>query len=625
MYIIEVLPIHKSKISESLSYFSSKDIKTGALVSVPFRSKKIKAIVLSSGLLSEQKSQIKKLSYNLKKIDKIKNEDFFDERLFKAVSDISIFYGTSKSMILKTIIPEKFLDDNVLKYKLDPIEIVSDFRIDTVQDLKEERFAIYKSYIREEFAKKNSVFFSMSSLREIEDAKSFLEKGIETRTFIITNEMTEKELALNLKKIKEMEGPYLVISTPQFLSVFAQVLKSVIVDSHNSKSYITLSRPFLDMRKVSEIICKNFNIKMVLGDVLLSLETIWKTKNDFYGEMSPLKYRYITTSNCQITFFDKQTSGKKVEIFTEKSKEIIRKIKEENRNLFIYTTRKGLSPNIFCADCGKNVVCGNCKAPVSLHENKNNKEDNFFICPRCRSKRSAMERCQKCDSWKLLSFGFGIESVLNEIKNITDSIVFTMDKDTVKTHKKALQISSDFYKTTGSIMLGTSMAIGYLNKPVDSSIVTSFDGLLSMPDFRINEKIMKDILSIREKTESNFIIQTRQPEFKILEYGTRANISDFYREEIKEREEFEYPPFSTFIKISLSGQKSTIRKEMEKIQEEFAEYDMFVFDGNFLNTKREHVVNGLLKVSNWPDPKLSEKLQKLPPQYTIKIDPDNIL
>jgi primosomal protein N' (replication factor Y) len=383
----------------------------------------------------------------------------------------------------------------------------------------------------------------------------------------------------------------------------------------------------LDYRKVIEVFSKNFNIKLILGDILLKIETIYSVKNDYFGELSPLKFRYITGTNCQIDFFGKQTSSKKIEIFTEKSKNILNETLHKNKHIFVYTTRKGLALNIFCADCGKNVVCNNCGAPVSLYENKKDKEDNFFMCNRCRTKRSALEKCQKCNSWKLIPFGFGTEAVLNEIKSITETPVYIIEKDSVKTVKKALQIVGDFYKSSKAILLGTNMAISYLNKPVDNSIVTSLDGLLTMPDFRINEKIMKDVLNIREITEENLLVQTRQSEFKILEYATRANIADFYKEEIKEREEFEYPPFSIFIKISLLGSKNIIRKEMEKLKEELSDYDMFIFDGNYLTPKKEHIVSGLIKVKKekWPDENLTKKLKQLPPQYIIKIDPDNIL
>lgn len=622
MFIIEVLPIHKSNINESLTYFSSKEVNEGSLVVIPFRNKKIKGVCVSCKLLKEQKSQIKNLSYNLKKIEKVKEENFLSKEFINFLDFASLYYCTSKSMILNSIIPDKFLDEIP---KITKTKNQSDFRVDTVQDLKEERFTLYKSFIREEFAKKNSVFFCTSSIKESEEAKNILEKGIESKTFLVTSDTTEKELKQIVKDINSATSSVLIVGTSQFLSVFCQSVESVILEGENNKSFLTLQRPFVDMRKIVFFICKFLNTRLILADTLLSIESIWQTKEDFFGELSPLKFRYIQNSEVYIENLGKQETSKKIEIFTKLCKDIIKK--ESNGNIFVYVARKGLSPYIFCGDCGKNVICNSCKAPVSLYENKKDKEANFFVCGKCKTKRSALERCQNCDSWKLIPFGFGLETVLKEIENLTDKKIFILEKETVKTHKKAESLVLEFYKTSRSILIGTSMAIPYINQKIESCIFTGFDSLLSIPDFRMNEKIMKDIINLKDKTSEKFMILTRQPEFKILEYASKAYISDFYREEIKERQDFDYPPFSVFIKISLSGQKNSIRKKMEELQENLKPFDLFIFDGNYLNSKKEHTVNGLLKIhrKDWPNKELSNRIKSLSPEFTIKIDPDNIL
>ncbi len=622
MYITEILPIHKSNISDSLSYFSSKEIKTGALVSIPFRNKKINGICVSCSGVLEQKGQIKNLSYNLKKISSVKDEDFFNKEMVDFLDYASFYYATSKSMILKSIIPEIFLTS---VQKINKQKKEAKFRVDTLQDSLKERFTIYKSFIREEFAKKNSILLVAPSIKEVLQAHQVLEKGIENKTFFLTSETSEKEAKDIVQKINSTESSFLIITTPHFLSMFCQSVENIILESENSKAYNTFERPFLDMRKIIYFLCKFLGIRLILSDSLLSIESIYQAKEDFFGELSPLKFRYIQECKTSIETLGKQENSKKIEIFSDFCKKIIKS--EDRDNLFVYVSRKGLSPYIFCGDCGKNVTCQNCLAPVALYENKKDKEDNFFICNHCKTKRTAIEKCKNCNSWKLIPFGFGLETVKKELEELCKKEIFVIDKDSVKNHKKAEKIMSDFYKKDGAILLATSMAIPYISVKISNTIFTGFDATLSIPDFRISEKIVRDILILQERTQKNLIITTRQPEFKTLEYASKSYISDFYKEEIEERKEFSYPPFTVFIKISISGEKKNIRKKMEETKEYFKPFDLFIFDSNYLNSKKEHTVNGLLTLEkkDWPNKIIFEKIMKLSPEFTVKIDPDNIL
>ncbi len=622
MYITEILPIHKSNITDSLSYFSSKEISVGALVSVPFRNKKIKGICLSCKEAIEQKSQIKNLSYNLKKIDRVKDENFMSKEMIDFLHYTELYYGTSKSMILKSIMPEVFTEE-VLKVEKKKQE--SSFRVDSIQDSLKDRFIMYKSFIREEFAKKKSIFLTVSSIQEAVSAKKILEKGIENKTFVLNSEIPLKETREIIKNINSLDGPFLVIATPQFLSVFCQSVENVIIENENSKSYITFQRPFMDMRKIIYFMCKFLKTRLILSDSLLSIENIYQTKQDFFGEFSPLKFRYISECKTHIETLGKQENSKNIDIFGNLSKGII--AKESKDNIFIYVSRKGLSPYIFCGDCGKNVICNNCLSPVALYENKKDKEDNFFVCSHCKSKRSALEKCKNCNSWKLIPFGFGLEAVKKEVENICSKEIFIMDKDTVNSHKKADILMQNFYKKNNCILIATSMAIPYITQKIPNIIFTGYDATLSLPDFRINEKIMKNILNLQERATQNLVITTRQTEFKVLQYASKGYILDFYKEEIKEREEFGYPPFKIFIKISLSGQKTAIRAKMEETKKYLEPFDLFIFDSNYLNPKKEHTVNGLITLDSkdWPEKELSEKIKNLSLDFTVKIDPDNIL
>ena len=151
----------------------------------------------------------------------------------------------------------------------------------------------------------------------------------------------------------------------------------------------------------------------------------------------------------------------------------------------------------------------------------------------------------------------------------TDLKIFRVDRDTTSTGKRVEKTISSFYASPGSILIGTEMALPYLDKKIDNTAVASLDSLFSLPDFRIHEKILHLLLKIRSLTLSSLIVQTRVPGEKVLDYALKGNLIDFYREEISAREAFNYPPFTTLIKVSLAGTRSAVLKEMDKLKELF--------------------------------------------------------
>ncbi|MCC7004413.1 hypothetical protein IT397_00630, partial [Candidatus Nomurabacteria bacterium] len=364
---------------------------------------------------------------------------------------------------------------------------------------------------------------------------------------------------------------------------------------------------------------------------LLRTETVWRFRNGDFHEQTPLKWRSVTTSTQEILDMKGGKDGDetiKFKILSDELKLQIRENRDHSENMFVFSSRRGLSPTVVCGDCGEIVRCNKCSVPIVLHGASDDSSKNFFLCHKCGEKRTAEEKCKKCGSWKLTTLGIGIETIEKEIKKEFPGIkIFKIDYDTVKKHKKAEEIAEEFYSSPGSIVLGTEMALLYLDKKIENTAVAGMDSMFSVPDFRINEKIMNILLKIRSLTNKKLLIQTRQPEQKVFEYATRGNLIDFYRNEIAEREKFGYPPFCILVKITFQGNKDAVSKEMANLKNLLAPYVVQIFPAFIETVNRKFVMHGLIKVpkENWIDKNLLEKLSNLPQYYSIRIDPENLL
>ncbi len=645
MYTVNVLPITKSAIKDSLSYFSSIFIEEGSLISVPVRNKEVPALVIECKPALEDKTALKELPYKLKKLNEKKSKHILRKEFIEASSQTAYYHATFTGQTLSTIIPGRILENSDKITEINPPNFLSENDKNLGgQAYKEpyllqapdlDRFADYKSLIRESFAKKKSVFFCVPTTEDARKAGEKLEKGIEEYTFILDNSLSKKDLIFLWNKTLTTEHPVLIIGTGMFLSIPRIDLGTIIIEKESSRSYKTITRPYIDIRIFAEKYAKLIDARLILGDIILRTETIKRFYDHELIEYTPLKWRSLTTAQTSLVDMrqykkedvDEITKEKGFRIFSDEAYEIFKDIKENNSQCFVYCARRGLSPQVVCKDCGTTVICNRCTTPVVLHESGDSK-NNFFLCHTCGEKRSAKEICKNCTSWNLVKLGIGIETVERELqKNFPDINIFRIDHDSVKNHKKAKSVVDEFYKTPSSILLGTEMAILYLDEPVEYSMVASIDSLFAIPDFRGNEKIMNILLKMRQLSAKKFIVQTRSVSEPVFEYALRGNIADFYRNEINERENFAYPPYVTLIKITYQGHREEVLEEMKKLKAFLSPYTVQIFPAFIETVKGKYVMHALIKAEkkSWPDETLVKKLQSLPPHFVVKIDPDNLL
>lgn len=633
MKLLTVIPISKGIPKETLTYFTKNEVGIGSIVKIPLRKRVVHGLVIEERSVEDMKSEIKSLSYSMKKIEEVGSKSFLDESFVNAVRKIADYNAGSVGATLFSLIPKCILEENG-KLSFQTIKSPSDrfHEINLLQSDNEERFATYKSLVREEFARSHSVFFCVPTIEDLLNTKNLLEKGIEKYTFILHSGLTAKEQVNTWQKICEEKHPVLIIATGSFLSIPRQDIGTIILEKESSRSYKMQVRPFLDIRVVVEILAKEMKARLVLGDIFLRTETLWEEKNGRYASLSPLKFRSLTSATCEIVDMRTPQDMKKKEfaIFSDKLKELLQNNIENNEHSFLFCSRKGLFPMTICSDCGTVVSCSNCNQPVVLHSKKDSagQVKNLYVCNHCGERSSSEIKCKHCEGWRLSPMGIGIDRVVEEIEKLfPNSRIFVFDKDHITTHKKAEKVRDTFYNTPGAICIGTEMALSYLNQKIENTAVVSLDSYFSIPDFQITEKVFHILLEMRSLSTRQFLVQTRQENSKIFEYATRGNLMDFYRDEIEERKSMGYPPFHTYIKLSLEGEKASIRKEMERVMDIFLPHKLQIFDAFITGIKNKHIVHGLLylKKENWPETELLQKLRGLPPHFSVRIDPASLL
>lgn len=650
MNVITVYPIIKGAFKEELTYWSSHAFEVGKIIEVPLKGRKIPALVGEVTSASHAKSNIKQASFVTRKIEKTEEKDAVYRACIEACEKISKYYAVSFSSVLKACISDVALshsasekNDNTSK---DSVKRLSSISSDVLvyQTNTEDRLGAYRSIVREEFARKKSVIIVAPTVLAAEELFNNMRKGIEDYAKIIHGSLTKKKQASIWKECLESDHPIIIVTTPYYASIPRKNVSTIILERESSRAYSSMRAPFIDYRKYVEEYAKALGARLIFGDTFLRIETLHRRDEGEINEFFPISYRVekmaellvvdmspkkVVPENESTEKKSKQTAKKdkkEFKIFSEELESMIDYASKKSEKIFLFSARRGLSPQIVCGDCGKTVVCESCEAPVVLHQTKNG-GDRFFLCHHCGRQRTALEGCKNCGSWKLTTLGIGIDTVVEELKkHFPKRQVFKIDRDTVTTDKQAKDVIDEFNKSKDGILLGTESALAFLPEVTYSAIV-SLDSLFSIPDFRINERICHTLLRILEKTTGYVLLQTRNAENGLLKHMQSGTLSNFYREEIKLREMVNYPPFCIHIKITIEDTKSSVADKMKKLQDILEEWDPMIFPAFVPSQKGKSTLHMLLSLptSDWPNNKLRGILAGLPKDYAVKINPESLL
>ena len=586
MNIVQVIPISSGLPAERLTYFSGKTLEPGAIVLVEVRKQSIPAVVVEVAPANLHKTALRQSSFRPKKLGPILQPHFFSRPFLRAIEVTANFFLVPPGAIVETIIPinlilnQKNLVGPEIKKKQSEKNNFPSER-SALQQPRSERITFYKGLIRSEFARGRSVFLCLPIGVAVERWQANLSKGIEEYTHPFAGASASTKLLERAKRAISERHPILIIGTPRFLGLPRTDLGTIIVENEASPYYKLTRRPYLDIRRLAEELAIAHGWQLVFGDTILRAETRQRLETGGLIPGAAIKQRLFSPVTAEI-IQSPPPVGKTTPAISGPVAEIIERGRQAGERIFILAARRGLAPITTCDDCGRLVACQHCQAPMVLHPARETKpgeeRQNFFLCHQCEERRPAKEACRYCSSWRLRPRGRGASEVVTEAKQRwPDSPIYEVSSDATTTTRQVSTVMTQFQKT-GGLLVGTELAMAFLNQSPAISLVLGLDSLFTVPDFRLNEKIFHLLSIIREETEQRLVIETRNPDQPIFRHLVSGLLGEFEREELAARKTFGYPPFTLLVKVSLTGSRDLVETEMKKFDSQFAEWKPDIFD-----------------------------------------------
>lgn len=344
----------------------------------------------------------------------------------------------------------------------------------------------------------------------------------------------------------------------------------VIVDEEHDSSYKQYDpNPRYNARDAVIYLAHQHKANILLGSATPALESYFNTKHGKYALVTLSKrYGDILLPEVQIANIKEATRLKQMKShFSPVLLAALDKALANKEQVILFQNRRGFSLRMECTACHHIPDCRHCDVTLIYH-----KREKHLKCHYCGYSEPVPPRCPKCEHPEMNLIGFGTEKVEEELALLYPEIrIVRMDLDTTRSKHAHHRIISDFEERRVDVLTGTQMVTKGLDFDNVSLVgILNADNMISFPDFRSFERSYQMMAQVsgragRKNKQGKVVIQTRNPQHPVIKLVIDNDYEGMYQVQIAERRQFNYPPYSRLVKLSLK------HKEPEPLTEAAAE------------------------------------------------------
>jgi len=335
-------------------------------------------------------------------------------------------------------------------------------------------------------------------------------------------------------------------------------------------------QPRYNARDVAIMRAKMSGCPVILGSATPSLESFNRALSGKF-KLLTLEDRAKRLPMPSVTVVDMKAEppqpGRTIfsSLLQVKLKETIR----QKKQALLLLNRRGFSRSLQCIDCGHIPTCPDCEISLTFHRGARR-----IVCHYCNLAEEAPGVCSSCGSHRLSHGGLGTERLEAEVKTLFPGVSVTrMDSDTTRSKGSHVKILSKMMQGEAQILVGTQMIAKGLDLPNVTLVgVVSADTPLQLPDFRSSERAFQLLTQVagragRSKVGGEVVLQSYIVNYPALLCAARHDYERFAREELADRRQAGYPPFSYLARIVLrSGENKSLEVQAANLAGYLREY-----------------------------------------------------
>ncbi len=554
-----------------LTYSSESAIEAGSIVSIPVRKKNLSGFVLS---------KVSKPSFDARPISKVVDSPPLPPQSIKLFTWMENYYPSNTGTTLQLFMPNNILKrstkSTTVKESSLEKNVVNDspqLRSPQLKIIKSINEGIQNNYLLhgETGSGKTRIYAELIE-KNLNSGKSALiltpeigltaqliaqlKADISTDLVLLHSQLTPKQKRENWHKIAGATKPIVVIGTRSSLFAPVESLGIIIVDEEHEDAYKQEQAPNYHAVTVAAKLASLHKAKLVLGSATPSV----------------VDYSMFSQKNLPILRLDSPHDNSKVmftvvditkrENFTNSphlSKSLISIANNALANkeqILLFLNRRGTARLVLCQNCGWENTCPDCDIPYTFHA-----DTHTLQCHTCGNSVKPPATCPECKSSDIFYKHIGTKALVEHVQKLfPDARVKRFDTDLGK--KDRLEANyTEVRNGEFDILVGTQLLGKGLDLPKLSTVgIIQADSSLAIADFSAREKAYQQLHQIigrvgRGHRGGHVVIQTYNPSSPLIQSAIEKNYDTFYKKELQERKEYQYPPFCFMLKISTSAKK----------------------------------------------------------------------
>ncbi len=598
------------------------DLKTGQIVEIPFRNKKVQAVV-------EKITKTTPVAPSrLKEITKLfTDEVLFIPEQFKLASWLSQYYHVSLGLIIKSMLPS--IPKRKIKTKVKNL-LSSEFTAKKIKlpNLKQQNYFQYSEASQEvdfiysllQSSKEQSLII-IPDLFQLARAGEYIDKRLKEKTVVIHSGLNKNQFFNIWLKILTGEAK-IIIGTRQAVFLPFKKLENIIIKDEASDDLKQWDQnPRYDARTTAEqLIVFHKQTKLITLSPAPRMKTFKLIKDKKINLITP---KNSVIKKTIVSLRDETRSGN-YSLISYQLEQAILDAKEKKQKVALYLNRRGVASSVLCSNCGYIFNCPHCLLPLPLHS------AGQLKCHHCDYKTGMLPKCPNCGGVKFKFSGQGTEKLAEELKKLWPGVkVLRLDKDN-ETQNDSSKIEQY------DICLGTDILFKKL-KAEDIGLVgiLLMDNLLFIPNYQAKERLWQILQQISNFTagtiNQQLILQTFSPENPLFELWQANQNDKFYQDELTDRKELNYPPFSQITKLIYQSnsqkdvqnntnqlyQKLTNKAKSIRLNTQISE-PQSVYTSRIRGRWRQVII---IRANTLIDP----LLELVPENWLIDVDPINLI
>ncbi len=347
----------------------------------------------------------------------------------------------------------------------------------------------------------------------------------------------------------------------------------IIIDEEHEWTYKQEDKsPRYHARDVALRLAQLSGAAVILGSATPDIESFHKAQLGQYQlvelkeRITPLGYSPLPEVN--IVDLREELKAGNTGLFSRSLSNAIRETLERNEQTILFLNRRGTATFIRCRNCGFVFRCPRCSIALTYHS-----LEKKLICHRCHYSIPVPQTCPQCFSHHLRFLGIGTQRVEDEARRLfPEAKLLRWDKDVITRRYAHEELLKSFRDHEADMLIGTQMITKGLDLPqVTLAGVISADTGLNFPDFRAGERTFQLLCQVagragRGVKAGNVIVQTYCPDNYAVQAAAKHDYVGFYNQEINYRRQFDYPPFSRFIRLVYSHTNNDLcHREAERM------------------------------------------------------------